>query len=764
MAQTTETRKIVIRVEGTATEQIKIIADALGNMNKNTKALANSMGTLTAGTTTFLGGLSIKTLAGFSDEIQSLNNRLLAMSGSQKDATETLDGLTQISRETNQTLAGTAEGYLRMSLAIKDAGVSQKTLLEATKVISNTFRISGATTEEAANATVQLGQAFSLGALRGQDLRSVMSQNVTLTRLLRKEFGNDLLKSAEAGLITTAKIMEILFKNMNDVNKSASVMAATFEQSTAKGIDAFKLKIFEVSRALDAPGIFAKGIQLAIDHMGELVSIGTLLVVTTLPALVVGLGTLAGALGLLNPIALAVAASIGLVAYAFTGSFDISDIIAKIKSAVERLKAFKDETQAFFVELDAKVRINPADRAAAQGLAIELRKSAALHENNANAIEIERAAQIKQAVQNEKDLDAAKRRAADLAKIAGAFGKEQTAEAFLKALNKQYELGAISLEKYNQKVLEYNLLKTKQKFLNGKEDLGRKNDEDRKVAVFRLNQEFKNGKVSLDQYAQGLNAIKAANLKEDLEAGRISLNEFNSKLASVSTEFSAGGAFRAGLTDYLTSIGTTTQSVAKVITDAFKGLEDVFLDFVKNGKFNFDKFTEAVLDDLTRIIIRASIIQPLAGALLGAFNSPTTSTAGVRSGDTRGGPQSLSAHGNIFNHGLKRFAMGGIVDQPTIFKYGKGGSIGLMGERGPEAILPLKRGSGGDLGVAASITPVNINIINQSGSEIQQTEKTGPSGEKTIEILITSKVREGIASGRFDRAMKTSYGLNRKGS
>jgi phage-related minor tail protein len=120
--------------------------------------------------------------------------------------------------------------------------------------------------------------------------------------------------------------------------------------------------------------------------------------------------------------------------------------------------------------------------------------------------------------------------------------------------------------------------------------------------------------------------------------------------------------------------------------------------------------------------------------------------------------------GNVYDiGGLRKFASGGVVDSPTLFKYGNGGK-GLMGEAGPEAIVPLKRAANGDLGVSASVTPVTVNIINNSNSNVEQRETTGPGGEKTIDIIIAGRVRDGIISGKFDSAFKQSYGINRKGS
>ena len=72
----------------------------------------------------------------------------------------------------------------------------------------------------------------------------------------------------------------------------------------------------------------------------------------------------------------------------------------------------------------------------------------------------------------------------------------------------------------------------------------------------------------------------------------------------------------------------------------------------------------------------------------------------------------FSAKGNAFGSGgVKMFANGGVVDSPTLFGYG-GGKTGMMGEAGPEAILPLKRNSQGRLGVEVSSGGQSVVVNN----------------------------------------------------
>ena len=78
-----------------------------------------------------------------------------------------------------------------------------------------------------------------------------------------------------------------------------------------------------------------------------------------------------------------------------------------------------------------------------------------------------------------------------------------------------------------------------------------------------------------------------------------------------------------------------------------------------------------------------------------------------------------NALGNVYGkNGIVPFAKGGVVNSPTLFKFANG--VGLMSEAGPEAIMPLRRGAGGRLGVEASGggTSVVVNV-DASGSTVE---------------------------------------------
>jgi phage-related minor tail protein len=130
------------------------------------------------------------------------------------------------------------------------------------------------------------------------------------------------------------------------------------------------------------------------------------------------------------------------------------------------------------------------------------------------------------------------------------------------------------------------------------------------------------------------------------------------------------------------------------------------------------------------------------------------------------GPMYAQAKGGVYDGGLTKFAQGGmftnsIVNEPTMFKFAQG--TGLMGEAGPEAIMPLKRDSSGNLGVRSEGGGGNVEVVvnNYSTAQAETTETTDSRGNRKIEVVIGDMTageitRNGSAS---QKAIRGTFGL-----
>jgi lambda family phage tail tape measure protein len=195
----------------------------------------------------------------------------------------------------------------------------------------------------------------------------------------------------------------------------------------------------------------------------------------------------------------------------------------------------------------------------------------------------------------------------------------------------------------------------------------------------------------------------------------------------------------------LAALGDKIDGYAKQISGTFVD----FITHADDAKFAFGDFAESVLRDIVKMITQLMIMEPILAA--------------IKSGLGIGAVP--AAHGMAFAHGGRAlpFAEGGVVTRPTTFAFA--GGTGLMGEAGPEAIMPLKRNAAGQLGVvgAGGGGDVTVNVINQAGADVDVESQRGPDGKREITVLIQQAVNDGFARGRFDAVMGSTYGVNRRG-
>lgn len=244
--------------------------------------------------------------------------------------------------------------------------------------------------------------------------------------------------------------------------------------------------------------------------------------------------------------------------------------------------------------------------------------------------------------------------------------------------------------------------------------------------------------------------LKGAVVKDFLIRELEILQDFN-KVAKETEEIDPFKEYRDGLENLkevekeVAKLEKTTSSVENAMTSSFTSIA-----------FNAGTAEEAIVSlgrSIAQIILQQSIAQPIAAGLLSFASTNFGAASHMEGGANFIGPIQGSAMGNVFNNGsITPFANGGIVNRSTLFPMKNG--AGLMGEAGPEAVLPLTRGADGKLGVSSvgggGAGDIEINIINESGQPLSSDNATA---HMDFDKLVVTAVVKNFDQGGQMRTM-----------
>lgn len=228
-------------------------------------------------------------------------------------------------------------------------------------------------------------------------------------------------------------------------------------------------------------------------------------------------------------------------------------------------------------------------------------------------------------------------------------------------------------------------------------------------------------------------------------------------LKAVDAQWETG--FAKALDTYQSTASNVAAQSATAFTNAFSGMENALVTFATTGKISFSGLVTSIIADIARMQAKAATSQLLG--LITSFAGSYFGSGATADNITQSAPASTQvysqasgyAKGGAFSDGMEKFADGGsfsngIVDKPTNF------NMGLMGEAGPEAIVPLTRTSDGSLGVkqtggGGSSGDVNANTvinISSSGGVSSQTSAAGAnSTQQQFAAAISNATQAEIA-------------------
>ena len=159
---------------------------------------------------------------------------------------------------------------------------------------------------------------------------------------------------------------------------------------------------------------------------------------------------------------------------------------------------------------------------------------------------------------------------------------------------------------------------------------------------------------------------------------------------------------------------------------------------------SLQKIASGVLIDIAKQLMQIYVINSAINAISNIFGPKTKGfLPGVNFNPAAFSMPALAANGMVAANGIQPFASGGIVDRPTLFRFASGGAgnLGLMGEAGPEAIMPLKRGRDGKLGVAGGGGDVLVTVnVDASGTSTAGDQgKAGQLG-KAVSLAVQQEI------------------------
>lgn len=190
----------------------------------------------------------------------------------------------------------------------------------------------------------------------------------------------------------------------------------------------------------------------------------------------------------------------------------------------------------------------------------------------------------------------------------------------------------------------------------------------------------------------------------------------------------------------LTDMEKRQQAFDDVAKRGFEQMGDALIDFAITGKSSFGDMIQSMLVDLAKLEMRMQMMKWYESMGGGSGGGGILSgLLGMFTGTTQ-------AKGGAWSNGVQMFAKGGVVNRTTAF--GMRGGLGIMGEAGPEAIMPLKRGRDGSLGVAsAGGSNVQVVVNNYSGAQVKQQETVDSRGNRKVEVVVGE-----MASGEVQRS------------
>lgn len=228
-------------------------------------------------------GLGVRELVEVADQYKNLQARLRLAVTSQEEFNRADAALFEIAQRNRAPLAETVTLYARLAPSVQALGRSQADVLAATDAIGQAVSLSGASSEAAAGALLQLGQAFASGQLRGEEFNSVIEQTPRLAQAIADGMGvplGSLRALAQEGKITSKAVLDALLKQRGRLAEEYGSLPDTVSGALTRLKNAFLRAFGERDASSGLTAGLAQAIQLVAQHLELLIDLAGVVLVT----------------------------------------------------------------------------------------------------------------------------------------------------------------------------------------------------------------------------------------------------------------------------------------------------------------------------------------------------------------------------------------------------------------------------------------------------------------------------------------------------
>jgi tape measure domain-containing protein len=222
-ARSSDAAKRISEHATVATSSTNRLADSYGQLAVLAQRAMAAAGAAAA-------ALSISAVTGLADSYSDLNARVGLAVRNMEASNVVMDRLADVARRTYSSLELTAESFIRNASTMRELGRSTNETLDFTEALNLALVVSGAKGDRARMIQESMSRAMAGGALRGQELNTVIESGGRVAEVLAEELGvgvSQLRRLGEQGKITSDVIANSLIKRMETLRTETEKMPTT---------------------------------------------------------------------------------------------------------------------------------------------------------------------------------------------------------------------------------------------------------------------------------------------------------------------------------------------------------------------------------------------------------------------------------------------------------------------------------------------------------------------------------------------------------